>query len=268
MPELPQPTLHKGNPFDYAKEFVHDNVFSQDESSGLVRDNAEKVADLYESNVRPALELQAAAFFLMQGPNDSRSLLPSTFAFAIIDHLIMGWNSLLLSHSRVACSIMRLIAEASIFEIAASIRPDEFAPVWRSRSGTGGAVLRLLDKQLPPLLDVQLRAAWDGTVAFAHASETPTAWSIHRLSDPALPNSDFVTFGGPYLGPLPRALARTIAAYYAVLSEVSTAAMALAFSERLKHSPWFDDYSRYIDPVESRWRKTPGIEHYIEAATA
>jgi hypothetical protein len=248
MVNQPFVSINDSNPFDYARTFLADSILT---ARGLVKTNADLIGSMFDEQVRPALELRIAGLCLLQGHQDDWGPLP--FAFSVVDHLIMGWNCILLSHSRVACTITRMIAEAAIFEIAAHHCAASFFPMWRSNKATGGRVLRLLKGHVDALLHTQLEAVWAGTVAFGHASEKPAAWAIFSAQHTGQ-SVDVITFGGLYRGPLTPRLAVTLGAHYAILAETTAATFASACRAKLEDANWRAQHAAYFAPVEERWR--------------
>ncbi len=185
---------HEG--FDYAANYY--DILSQGnpywkKSLGIIGETAEHY-------FRTAFELQVAGLCLIAGKPRNDILLPVSFAFFVVDHLTMGWSALMASHFRVAYSMSRGAVEGAIFELASAIKPDNFSNLWRSKRGTGGAVLQSLKKCVPKESYDILSRGWKLTVPFGHASFSPVTSSAQVVKGEQK-SIGIMTFGGPY-GPL------------------------------------------------------------------
>lgn len=245
------PEINRDEPFAYAAAYVGNALFRGTE---VVVSNSKVVSEVYESAFRPALELQVAGLRLMQGLRSIGDGLAGAFAFSVIDHLVMGWNCMLVSYARVACTAVRMATESAIFGVAARRLGDAFRVQWEGGHVTGGKVLRSLDGKIPPLLKLQLQGAWDYTVRFGHPSRPPTVAAMRMIQhdDREL---GVVTFGGPWTGPLEPSLTLQIGSMYGVVAQVTTGAFANAFEDELQgHVEWLTAYDRFHGPLAERWR--------------
>lgn len=233
-------------PFAYADAYLRASIFH---GISIVDDNALAVQHMYDDGFKPALSLQLAGLQHIRGQRRGWN---GPFAFAVVDHLVMGWNCLLLSHMRVASSLIRMITEAVIFETAATVIEPEFCALWRQKRATGGGVLKLLSGKVPPILEHQLRSAWASTREFGHAGYTPTAlatpWIVKDGNTIGL-----LTFGGPSLGVLPQAVLRQLGAMFTVLAEIAALALGYAFADGLEgFQEWQALYRQHVAKLEKR----------------
>lgn len=118
--------------------------------AGVIAENREWLRPNLESDwFRPSLELQVAGLSLMTGRLGAETFAVG-FACSAIDHVIAGWNAMLLSFPRVAYTLCRNVVEASVFEVAEGACRLEFRESWQSNRATGGKILRMLDRtQIP-----------------------------------------------------------------------------------------------------------------------
>ena len=147
--------------FEYAHNFVGVALLPD---FGVVEANRKYLWDAFERDwFRPALELQIAGVVLLAGPLGNRTLAGS-FAVTAVDHLIVGWNAMLLSYTRVAYTLSRHVAEAAIFEVAAAHAPDRFASLWQNNRATGGSVLKPLSaniRETPTFPEISVEGGGD-----------------------------------------------------------------------------------------------------------
>lgn len=124
--------------FAYANNFVSTTLLPD---VPVVKENRQVVWDSLEKPFfRPAVELLVAGLISGHGPLGKLTLAAS-FAASTIDHLIMGWNALMLSYLRVASTLSRHVAESAIFQAASVFSPATFAASWENDRATGGQVL-------------------------------------------------------------------------------------------------------------------------------
>jgi hypothetical protein len=233
-------------PFAYADAYLRASIFSD---LPVIDDNASCIQYMYDDGFKPALILQLAGLQHIRGQRRGWN---GPFAFAVVDHLIMGWNCVLLSHMRVACSLIRMITEAIIFEIAATVAEPEFYSLWKQQRATGGGILKLLSGKVPPILEHQLRSAWASTREFGHAGYTPTALTT-PLIDRDGNTLGLLTFGGPSLGVLPRPVALRLGAMFTILSEIAALAFGYAFADGLEEfKEWQALYREHMEKLEKR----------------
>ena len=245
------PEITPGDPFAYAAAYVNGALFR---GTDVVVSNSKVVAEIYATAFRPALELQVAGLAMMQGLRSTGDGLAGAFAFSLVDHLIMGWNSMLVSYARVACTTVRMATESAIFGVATRKLGDQFRTQWEGGRATGGKVLRSLDGKVEALLKLQLQAAWDYTVRFGHPSRSPTVATIRTIVHEGR-ELGVVSFGGPWTGPLEPSLSLQIGSMYGVVAQITTAAFATTFADELRgHDQWLTAFDRFHDPVAERWR--------------
>lgn len=222
--------------FVYAEDFVNSTLLPD---ILVMADNRQPLWDTLERPwFRPALELQVAGLCLLAGPLGNRTLAAS-FACFVVDHLVMGWNSILVSHPRVACTLSRHVVEASIFEVASVAAPSRFRKLWDTNQATGGKVVRLIKSAVPSGIHTALDSAWRFVVSFGHVSSTPV--ELARLAGPMVDSTSIraVTFSGPHMGRLPTPVILHLGGTFSMIAEASLEAFAYAFAEPLAtHPEW------------------------------
>lgn len=104
------------DPFVYAANFVHTTLLP---NAAVMAENRRPLWDTLEKPwFRPALELQVAGICLIAGPLGTRTLAGSLVCF-VVDHLVMGWNSILVSHPRVpsSCRVQPVASRGRGFDL-------------------------------------------------------------------------------------------------------------------------------------------------------
>lgn len=216
--------------FDYANDFVATTLLHD---VPVINENREVVwSSLEEPYFRPALELLVAGLISGQGPLGSRTL-ATHFAASIVDHLVMGWNALMLSYLRVASTLSRHVAEAAIFQAASVFTPDKFSATWEDGHAMGGWVLREAAPAFSADLREDLQASWKLVVSFGHVNPG-TVW-LSKLHGNVVgePTRHAVTFDGPHNGPLRKDALVHMAMIFTALAESALRTFAVSFSERL-----------------------------------
>lgn len=223
------------DPLRYAKDFVDYVLWP---NSGIIATNRRVLwTRLEEPWFRPALELEVAGICCMAGPLGERSVAGSLPIF-IVDHLIMGWNSILVSHPRVAYTLSRHVVEASIFAVATRVSFTEFRQKWDK-------ILKLIRPLIPSPLASELDTAWRYAVSFGHVSAIPSTLAI--VDGPLVEGSPIqgYTFGGPHMGALPSDVLMHLGGTFTMVAETSLSAFSFTFSEVLRrHEGWESAHAR------------------------
>lgn len=237
--------------FSYARFFV-DHALLPD--AGVIAENREWLGPNLEYDwFRPSIEIQIAGLCLLTGP-----LGKETFAVALacsaIDHLVSGWNAMLMSFPRVAYTLCRNVVESAIFAVADTHCRAKFREAWETDRATGGKALRMLEKcQLPNRLMGELQRSWKFVVSYGHVSPIPTAMASGV--GPKVPGTSITAhvLGGPQNGKLPDGLLFHLGGALAMIAETSMHAFACTFRERMaKHRDWLAKYQEHRHRIEER----------------
>lgn len=248
--------------FSYAR-FYLDKVLLPD--MGVIAENREWLGPNLEFDwFRPSLEIQVAGLCLMAG-RLGRENFAVALACSAIDHLIVGWNMILVSFPRVAYTLCRNVVESAIFQVADTHCHAKFQKIWRGDRATGGKVLRMLsEQQLPAALLDDLQRCWGFVVSYGHVSPIPITMSAG--AGPQVPGTSIMAqvLGGPQNGKLPEGLLFHLGGALAMIAEASLSAFAFTFSERLSENPdWgtrYDEHRRRIEERTSRGKQRPAGE--------
>jgi hypothetical protein len=224
------------DPLRYAKDFVDYVLWP---NSGIIATNRQVLWPRFEEPwFRPALELEVAGICCLAGPLGERDVAGS-LPFFIVDHLIMGWNSILVSHPRVAYTLSRHVIKASIFAVATRVAFAEFRQLWDTNQATGGKILKLIRPLIPSQLASELDTAWRYVVSFGHVSAIPSTLAI--VDGPFVEGSSIqgYSFGGPHMGALPNDALMHLGGTFTMIAESSLSAFSFTFSEALRrHEGW------------------------------
>ncbi|MFY9622686.1 MAG: hypothetical protein WAQ99_22920 [Pyrinomonadaceae bacterium] len=237
--------------FSYACRYV-ESILLPD--IGVIAENREWLGPNLERNwFRPALEPQIAGLCLMTGRLGKENF-SLALACSAIDHLVVGWNSTLLSFPRVGYTLCRNVAESAIFQVADTHCRADFYKVWNTDKATGGKVLRLLSRRsLPTTLYLELQRCWQFVVSYGHVSHIPTAMSAG--AGPTAPDTKIVAnvMGGPLNGKLPEGLLFHLGGALTMVAELNLSSMAFTFRERLSRAPdWELKYLEHSKRIAER----------------
>ena len=216
--------------FAYASNFVGTTLLPD---VPVVKENRQVVwASLEKPYFRPAVELLVAGLISGRG-HLGKHTLAAHFVASTVDHLIMGWNALMLSYLRVASTLSRHVAESAIFQVASVFSPALFTAIWESDRATGGQVLKETRSGLPPDLAKDLQASWKLVVSFGHVN--PGAVWLSKLHGSVVddPTRHAVPFDGPHNGPLQEHAIAHMAMIFTALAESALRTFATSFNERL-----------------------------------
>jgi hypothetical protein len=239
--------------FAYADHFVGTTLLHD---VPVVNENRQAVsASLERPFFRPALELLVAGLISGSGPLGKHTL-AAGFAVSALDHLIMGWNALMLSYLRVAATLSRHVAESAIFEAASVFSAKKFAARWEENRATGGQVLKEVRSALPRDLAEDLQSSWKLVVSFGHVNPGVTWLSKLPGSVVGDPTRHAVTFDGPHNGPLPQHALVHVAMIFTALAETALRTFAASFNERLS-SQWHSAFAAQNALILARRAERP-----------
>ena len=242
---------HDVDPFKYAEGFVGISLLPD---VGVIADNRKSpvVTELEKQWFRPAIQLQVAGMCLMAAPGRDATL-AGTFTCYIVDHLLMAWNSLLVSHTRVAYTLARHVIEAAIFSVASVTAPREFGRLWHGNHATGGKALKLVQHRVPNALFAMLQESWRFAVSFGHVSPIPSYFAKIVGAIPASPRTPAVTFAGPHNGPLHEGVLFHLGGTLTMLAETSLYAFQHSFARHLEElTPFVTAYSEHTSRITAR----------------
>lgn len=240
--------------FTYAHFYV-DTVLLPD--TGVISENREWLGPNLEFNwFRPCVEIQIAGLCLMVG-RLGRENFSIALACNAVDHLVVGWNMILVSFPRIAYSLCRNVVESAIFQVADVHCCTEFQRIWQKDDATGGKVLRMLSKQRLPsgLLD-ELQRCWKFVVSYGHVSPIPITMAAG--AGPPVPGTSIKAnvLGGPLNGKLPEGLLFHLGGAFAMSAEASLSAFAFTFNNRLSENPeWKRRYDEHRRLIENRYSR-------------
>ena len=221
--------------FAYANDFVGTTLLPD---VPVIKENRQTVwLSLEKPFFRPAVELLVAGLICGRGPLGKHTLAAS-FAASTVDHLIMGWNALMLSYLRVASTRSRHVAESAIFQAASVFSPADFNASWEKDRATGGQMLKQVRSALPLELAEDLDSSWKLVVSFGHVN--PGAVWLSKLPGGVVgdPTRHAVTFDGPHNGPLQKHVLVHMAMIFTALAESALRSFAASFEKRVSPEWW------------------------------
>jgi len=166
----------------------------------------------------------------------------------LVDHLWMGWVSLLSGQYRVAFTLCRGAVEAATFEVASGLTPERFEPMWRSGTCTAGRVLASIGKQWPPKLHEDLSIAWKCCRGFGHPSVQPVIFPSFPATLPDGREARAIAFGGDESQPVDEPLLNFLGGFYCIAAEAGVDAMAVSLAGHfVERGRWEREYQALKD---------------------
>jgi len=226
--------------FIFAQQFYSNN-FDIEHAHARFLESKKLISEIENRIIRPPLELQIMGVCLLAHKHQNIIELPVSFAFFIIDHLMMGIYSALISHFRVSYSLCRNIIEASIFEISSEIDKIKFLEMWNSPRGTGGSILNKFKKNIRSDLVAVYNKSWKSLVTFAHASNDPVLSSSQILNLEKNKKAKIITLGGPNIQELNTNVLKHLTISYSLASEVALETMSETLTKRFTSNALWKD---------------------------
>ena len=239
--------------FAFSKKYYENNLPVKS-SNPLYKESLDLINKLQNEILRPSIELQVMGLCLLSHEERNRIWLPVSFAYFIIDHIIIGVFSYLISYFRVSYTLSRNIIEASIFEYGSEKATSKFEKLWNNKA-TGYQILRefkksnLIDSEMVNIFD----KAWKGLVSLGHASHIPVLFSTQLLSSG---NNKFkiITMGGTNICGLNKNAIKYLSIIYLLVSEIALETMSLSvkkyFSKKNMWSNLLQEHREKVNLID------------------